>query len=64
MYLLRQFCSNRVKFFYDTQKTQTEKMMDQNVEIRIVIFENFLKFSKRRRAADVDHYGRCQTRLE
>jgi len=27
-----------------------QKMMDQNFEIQIVIFENFLKFSKRHRA--------------
>ena len=50
IYLLRQFCSNRVKFFYNTQETQTQKMMDQNFEIQIVIVENFFKFSKRRRA--------------
>ena len=36
MYLLRQFCSNRVKFFYNTQETQTRKMMDQNFEIRLL----------------------------
>jgi len=30
-------------FFYNTQDTQTQKMMDQNFEIRIVIFENFQK---------------------
>jgi len=36
MYLLRQFCSNRVEFFYNTQETQTQKIMDQNFEIRIV----------------------------
>ena len=41
------FESSRI--FYNTQETQTEKMMDQNFEIRIVIFDNFLKFSKRRR---------------
>jgi len=44
-YLLRQFCLNQVEFFYNTQETQMQKMMDQNVEIRI-----FFKFSKRRRA--------------
>ena len=26
MYLLRQFCSNRVTFFYNTQETQMQKM--------------------------------------
>ena len=37
MYLLRQFCSNRVEFFYTTQKTPVQKMMDdQNFEIRIL----------------------------
>jgi len=35
MYRLRQFCSNRVDFLYNTQETQTQKM-DQNFEIRIV----------------------------
>jgi len=35
-YLLRQFCLNRVEFFYNTQETQTQKMMDQNFEIRIL----------------------------
>jgi len=51
IYLLCQFCSNRVQFFYNTQETQTQKMMDQNFEIRILwFFENFLKFSKRRLA--------------
>ena len=25
MYLLRQFCSNRVEIFYNTQETQTQK---------------------------------------
>jgi len=33
IYLLRQFCSNRVQFFYNTQ---TQKKMDQNFEIRIL----------------------------
>ena len=38
IYLRRQFCSNRVEFFYNTQETQTQKMMDQNFEIRIMWF--------------------------
>jgi len=50
MYLLHQFCSNRVKFFYSTQETQMQKMMDQNFESRFVIFENFFEILKRRRA--------------
>ena len=50
IYLLLQFCSNWVEFFYNTQKTQTQKMMDQNFEIRILWFLRiFLKFSNRRR---------------
>ena len=28
IYFLRQFCSNGVKFFYNTLETQTQKMMD------------------------------------
>jgi len=36
MYLIRQFCSSRVEFFYNTQETQTQKMMDQNFEIHIL----------------------------
>ena len=47
MYLLHQFCSNGVDFFCNTQETQTQKMMDQNFEIRILwflrIFWNFQK---------------------
>jgi len=43
-------------------------MMDQNFEIRIVIFEIFFEiFKKASRgpsAADLDHYGRSQTRSE
>ena len=67
MYLLRQFCSNRVEFFYNTQETQTQKNDDQNFEIRIEIlriFEIFKKASRGPSAADVDHYGRGQTRSE
>jgi len=44
-----------------------QKMMDQNFEIRIVTFENFLNFQKGARgpsAADLDHYGRGQSRSE
>jgi len=44
MYLLRQFCSNWVKFFYNTQ--DGPEFWNSNS----VIFDNFLKFSKRRRA--------------
>jgi len=44
---LRQFCSNRDQIFYNTQETQTQKMVDHNFEIRILwflrIFWNFQK---------------------
>ena len=51
MYLLCQFCSNRVEFFYNKQKTQTQKMIDQNFEIRILWFLRiFWNYQKRRRA--------------
>ena len=35
MYLLHQFCSNRVQFFYNAQETDA-KMMNQNFEIQIL----------------------------
>jgi len=45
-----------------------QKMMDQNFEIRILwflsIFEIFKKASRSSSAADLDHYGRGQTRSE
>jgi len=54
------------RFFYNTQETQTQKMMDQNFEIRIVIFENFFEIFKKASpdpsVADLDHHGRGQTR--
>ena len=37
IYLLRQFCTNRVELFYNTQETQTEKNWT-----RILKFENKL----------------------
>ena len=56
------------RFFYNTQETQTQKRMDQNFEIRILlflrIFEIFKKASRGSSAADLDHYGRDQTRSE
>jgi len=65
MYLLRQFCSNRVEFFYNTQETQTQKMMDKNFEIRILSFLRiFGNFQKGPSAAYLDHYGRSQTRSD
>ena len=50
MYLLRQFCWNRVKIFLQyTGDTDAKKMIDQNFEILILWFLRiFLKFSKRR----------------
>ena len=56
---------NRVDF-YNTQGTQAQKMIDQNFEIRILwflrIFWNFQKRVARPSAADLDHYGKGQTR--
>ena len=47
MYLLRQFCSNRVEIFTIHRRHRRKQMMDQNFEIRIVIFGNFfLNFQK------------------
>ena len=47
IYLVPQFCSNRVEFFYNTQETQTQKMMHQNFEIRILwFFRIFLNLQK------------------
>ena len=44
--LLRQFCSNRVQFFYNTQETQTQKNYGPEFWNSIsVIFENFFKFA-------------------
>jgi len=44
-------------------------MMDQNIEIRILwffkeFFEIFKKASRGSSAADLDHYGRGQTRSQ
>ena len=67
MYL--QFCSNRVEFFYNTQETQTQKMMQLNFDIRILWFLRiFFKFSKNvsrgLSVANLNHYGRGQTRSQ
>ena len=68
MYLLRQFCSNRVDFFTIHRRHRRKKMMDQNFEIRILwflrIFWNSQKASRGHSAADLDHYDRGQTRSE
>jgi len=51
IYLLRQFCSDWVQIFYNTQETQTQKNDGPEFwNSNSVIFENFLKFSKSRRA--------------
>jgi len=50
MYLLRQFCLNRVEFFLQyTGDTDTKNDGPEFSNSNYVIFENFLKFSKRRR---------------
>ena len=36
IYLLRQFCSNRVEFFTIHRRHRRKKMMDQNFDIRIL----------------------------
>ena len=69
MCLLRQFCSNWVKFFLQyTGDTDAKKMMDQNFEIQILwflrIFEIFKKVSRGPSGADLDHYGCSQTRSD
>ena len=47
MYLLRQFCSNGVDFFYNTQETQTQKNDGPEFwNSNSVIFENFWNFQK------------------
>ena len=50
IYLLRQFCSNRVQFFYNTQETDAKNDGAEFWNSNSVIFENFLKSSKRRHA--------------
>ena len=51
MYLLCQFCSNRVEILLQYTGDTHAKMMDQNFEIRILWpLRFFLKFSQRRRA--------------
>ena len=56
------------RFFTIHRRHRRKKMMNQNFEIRIVIFEIFFaifkKASRGPSAADLDHYGRGQTRSE
>ena len=46
IYLLRRFCSNGVKFFLQYRRHRRKKWWTRI--LNFVIFENFLKFSKRR----------------
>ena len=68
MYLLRQFCSNRVKFFYNTQETQMQKNDGPELKFKfcdfLEFFEIFKKASHGPSAANLDHYGGGQTRSE
>ena len=50
MYLLHQFCSNRVDFLQYTGDTDAKKWWTRIFEIRILWFLKIFKFSKRRRA--------------
>ena len=68
IYLLRQFCWNGVEFFYNTQETTDAKndgpeLWNSNSVI-LIIFLNFQKASRGPFAADLDHYGRGQTRSQ
>ena len=68
MYLLRQFCSNRVEFFYNTQETQTQKWWTRILKFEFCdfweFFEIFKKVTHCPSAADLDHYGHGQTRSQ
>ena len=51
MYLFRQFCSNRVEFFFTIHRRHRRKNDGSEFwNSNSVVFENFSKFSKRRRA--------------
>jgi len=47
MYLLRQFCSNRVKFLYDTQETQTQKWWTRILKFKFCDFWEFFEIFKK-----------------
>ena len=69
IYLLRQFCSNRVEFFFTIHRRhRCKKWWTRILKFDFVIFENFFKIFKKVSsgpfAADLDHYGRGQTRSE
>jgi len=42
IYLLRQFCSNRVEFFYNTQETQTQKWWTRIMKFKFCDFWQFV----------------------
>jgi len=68
IYLLRQFCSNRVLIFYNTQETQSQKWWTRILKFGFCnfweFFEIFKKASCGPSATDLDHYGRGQTRSD
>ena len=69
IYLLRQFCSNRVKFFFTIRRRHRhKKWWTRILKFEFCdfwkFFEIFKKASCGPSAADLDHYGRGQTRSE
>jgi len=69
MCLLRQFCSNRVEFFLqytgdtDAKNDGSEFLKFEFCDFRF-FFEIFKKASPGPSSADLDHYGRGETRSE
>jgi len=68
MYLLRQFCSNRVNFFTTHRRHRRKQWWTRILKFEFCDFwEFFVIFKKASRgpsASDVDHYGCSQTRLQ
>jgi len=68
MYLLRQFCSNRVKFFTIHRRHRCKKWLTRILKFEFCdfweFFEIFKKVLRGPSVADLDHYGRGQTRSE
>ena len=69
MYLLRQFCSNRVDIFLQyTGDTDAKKLWTRILKFEFCdfseFFEIFKKASRGPSVADLDHYGCDQTRSE
>jgi len=68
MYLLRQFCSNRVDFFTIHRTHRRKKRWTRNLKFEFCafweFFEIFKKASRGASAANLDHYGQCQTRSQ